>query len=68
MKTERAVKPVVHAYKIHFHRPTGSWSVSTAKGLTQIHRLGTKFYYVDKVPYRYLRDAVMAVILRDDVL
>lgn len=63
-----SIKPIVHEYKVHYSRAERVWSVSTKKGLTHLIRLNTKFYYVDKKPYRYLRDAIMAVLLRDDVV
>lgn len=62
------IKPIVHAYKLHYSRAERVWSVSTEKGLTHLKRLGTKFYYVDKKPYKYLRDAISAVLLRDGVI
>lgn len=62
------IKPIVHAYKLHYSRAERVWSVSTEKGLTPLYRLGTKFYYVDKKPYKYLRDAISAVLIRDGVL
>lgn len=62
------IKPIVLAYKLHYSRAERVWTVSTEKGLTPLYRLKTKFYYVDKKPYKYLRDAISAVLIRDGVL
>lgn len=61
-------QPITHDYKVHYSRAEREWSVSTKKGLTHLKRLGTKYYYVNKLPYKFLRDAIMAVLIKDEVV
>lgn len=62
-------KPQGFGYKVHYDRRTQQWSVSTGTRLHLIQRLSTsKFYYVDMKPFRYLRDAVLQILLLDKVI
>lgn len=62
-------KPEGFEYKVHYDRRTRIWSVSTPKRLHLIRRLSTShFYYVDMKPFRYLRDAILQILLLDNVI
>lgn len=62
-------KPLGFDYQVHYDRRTQQWSVQTRSHLHLIMKLGTsRFYYVDRKPYRFLRDAILQILLKDGVI
>lgn len=62
-------KPQGFEYKVHYDRRTRQWSVSTPKREHLIRRLPTSsYYYVELKPFRFLRDAIVQVMLLDSVI
>lgn len=56
-------------YTVHYNRRIRQWSVTTSKQEHFIDRFYTSdYYYVNGKPYRFLRDAILQILIADDVI